>query len=111
MEIVAERFMEGQPTTARHTAEECSLPETAVQLMFGRLIDRKLLHAVNDDSTCVTLAKPPEKITADQLIEVGFELADSTGREQRSGFLGRLRDVQRTLAQQTTLASLVPGDA
>ena len=110
MEVVAERFAEGLPTTARHAAEVCSLPEATVMLMFGRLVQRQVLHSFDADTACSTLALPPEKVSAQALIDIGFELVDDPVGGRRSSFVTRLREAQQKLAQQATLATLVASD-
>ena len=110
MEVVAERFAEGLPTTARHAAEVCSMPEATVMLLFDRLVQRRVLHSFDADTACFTLARPPEKVNAQTLIDIGFELVDDPVGGRQSSFVTRLREVQQKLAQQTTLATLVASD-
>lgn len=108
MEIVTGRFNQGQQTSVQKIADEASLPVSVVSQIFDRLVDAGMLHQLDHDKQTVTLAQPPEQISADQLINVGFEMADSTGDGRRCSMLERLRDTQRKLAAQATLASLVP---
>ncbi len=110
MEVVAERFGEGLPTTARYAAEVFSLPEATVRLIFERLAQRQLLHSVDANTACFTLALPPEKVGVQALIDIGFELVDDPVGGRRSSFVRRLRETQQELAQQATLATLVASD-
>ncbi|TWU12575.1 ribonuclease BN/unknown domain fusion protein [Symmachiella macrocystis] len=108
MEIVTGRFNQGQQTSVHKIADEASLPASVVSQIFDRLVEAGLLHYLDHDKQTVTLAQPPEQISAEQLMNVGFEMADSTGDGRRCSMLERLRDTQRKLAAQATLASLVP---
>ena len=107
METVAKRFTSGQSTTARFAGEECSVPESVVRTMFARLIDRQILHSIDGETTLVSLAMPPKKIRVEQLLEIGFDLVYEPLGNHRSEFVWRLREAQRQLARQTTLATLV----
>lgn len=108
MEIIATRFNDGRHTPARTIAEEASLPRNTVTQILDQLIEAGLLHRLDQNDQTVSLARPPETIPADQLIDIGFDMADSSGDGQRGSLLERLRDAQRSLAAQVTLASLVP---
>ncbi len=108
MEIVAERFAGGQPTTARHAAEVCSLPEEAVAQMYARLIEQRVLYSVDAGANSVSLALPADKVSAERLMQIGFELVDEPAGH-KSEFVKRLREAQQALARQTTLATLVAG--
>ena len=107
METVAKRFKTGQSTTARFAAEECSVPEPLVRSMFLLLSERQILHLIDRETYCVSLAMPPEQVNADQLIQIGFELAGDAIGNYHSDFLRRLRDAQCQVARNTTLAHLV----
>jgi membrane protein len=104
MEIVAERFQAGQAVTARTVAEEAEIPEATVAAMFEQLSDAGYLHRV--DATGgggVTLARPAEDITGDDLVRIGFEMVESGGGGRRSELMERLRLAQTTMASQITL--------
>jgi len=107
MEFVAGRFATGEPATEREIAEAGGLPESTVALMLNRLVDQGLLHRVDGQNTVVTLARPPQSVTADDLIEVGYSIVDDGGLTQHSQLVERLRDAQRQLAAGTTLDSLI----
>ena len=110
MEVVAQRFADGHTTTARYVAEEYSLPQAVVELMFARLIQRRLLHSVDGNTACVSLARPAEQISVQELIDVGYELVDEPVRGRQSGFVARFRKAQHQLAGQTSLATIGSGD-
>ncbi|MEE8156392.1 MAG: YhjD/YihY/BrkB family envelope integrity protein [Phycisphaerales bacterium] len=107
MQVVAERFERGQPTTPRHVGDETGVAEQIVGRMFDRLVDEGYLHRVDRDDLTVTLAQPPEQVSADRLIEIGFAMVDEVGSGRRSAIVQRLREAQRQLAGQVTLAALV----
>ena len=106
MEVVVERFTSGNPTNARQIAEQKSIPESVIALMLRHLVDRGILHRLEGDVEAVTLASPPEQVTADELIEIGFQIVDEGGLGGRSPLVEQLRDVQRQQAARTTLAAL-----
>jgi len=108
MEIVTTKFNQGQSTSAQEIAEAALLPSGVVTQIFKRLIEAGMLHELDHDDQTVTLAKPAEQISADQLIDIGYAMADGAGDGHRSSLLERLRETQRNLAAQVTLASLVP---
>ncbi|MCH8822981.1 MAG: YihY/virulence factor BrkB family protein [Planctomycetes bacterium] len=106
MQIVAERFKLGQPTTARQVVEEVGIAEVTVVYMFDRLVEASFLHRLERADGAVALAQPPDQLSADQLIEIGFKMVDEASPGRKSALLTKLRDAQRKLAQQVTLANL-----
>ncbi len=106
MEVIAARFNEGKSTGARFVAEACSLPEAVVVTIVGRLVESGILHRVETEENAVALARPPEQVTAEELIEIGFQLVDDASSSRHSPLVERLRLAQRSLAGQTTLANL-----
>ncbi len=110
MEVVAQRFAVGQSTTMRHIAEEAHLPEATVSELIRSLIDAGIVHRVEGQDGAVSLARPPEQIRAEELIEIGFALADAGGAGYQSKLISKLRQAQKTLAARFTLASLVTSE-
>jgi membrane protein len=106
MEVVAERFEASRASTARHVADETSLPEATIARMFEHLTHAGFLHRLDQEDKAVTLAVPPDQVSADQLIEIGFRMVDEGIAEKRPPLLERLREAQRGLAKQVTLAAL-----
>jgi DNA-binding IscR family transcriptional regulator len=107
MEVVATRFTEGKTTKGRDIAEDTGLAESIVAHMLGHLVEHHLLHWVDAEESAVTLARPPEKISAEELLHIGFQLADEGSMGRRSGLIEKLRAAQRELAANMTLATLV----
>lgn len=106
MQYAAERFHDSRITLPREAAEFTGIEEETVRAMIERLVAAGHLHRLDRDDGAVTLARPPEQISADALIEIGFAMVDDVGADQRGSILRRLRDAQRQLAGQLTLAAL-----
>jgi membrane protein len=111
MQLIARRFEHSRPTTAREVADEVSLPEATVVKMIERLVAAGFLHRLDRDDAAVTLALPPDQVSADDLIEIGYRMADEGGMERRSALIERLREAQTRLAGQMTLAHLAADQA
>lgn len=107
MELVAERFAAGLTTTARWVADATNLPETVVAAVLERLLAAGLLHRVAGEPTAVSLARPPEQIEAERLIEIGFDLVDEAQPGRQSVLREPLRRAQKELLEHTTLAALI----
>jgi membrane protein len=105
MEAVARRFEEAHPVTSRQIADDTLLAESTVQPLLERLAEAGFIHRLDREDGAVSLARPPDKITADELIELGYKIVDE-GVGEQSSFLKRLREVQRTIAAESTLAML-----
>ena len=70
------------------------------------LADAGFLHSLDQEDNAVTLAKPPDQITADALIEIGFRMVDEGIAEKRPALLERLREAQRDVSSATFRAVL-----
>ena len=108
MEVIAERFRDGRQTTAEEIGEQTMIPQTTVRRMLDQLTEVGILHRLGTADGAICLAKPPDQIPAEQLVEIGFSLVDETGLGRRSGLFERLRQAQKSLAAGITLAALVP---
>jgi DNA-binding IscR family transcriptional regulator len=111
MGVVAERFRRAAATTAPDISEATGVAEVTVTTMLDRLVAAGLLHRLEGDGGGVTLARPPDRIAASELMEVGFALVDQSASGSRPALLERLRAAQQTLAAQSTLAQLLPPQA
>lgn len=107
MEVIARRFGAGQPAPIRSIADAAALPESVVRSMTERLIEAGLLHRLEGTGDAVGLALPPEQVSTDQLLEIGFAWIDAAGHRLPSPLAQQLREAQTALASQVTLASLV----
>lgn len=106
MQYAAEQFHGSKITLPHEAAEFTGIEDETVRAMIERLVAAGHLHRLDRDDGAVTLARPPEQISADALIEIGFAMVDEPGADQRGSILRRLRDAQRQLAGQLTLAAL-----
>ena len=97
MEMIAGRFQKGQRTTTDEISNAMGISRAAASEILQRLVQTGLLHRLGQDNDAVCLARSPEKITAAELIEIGFHMIDESGA-QRSEFFNRLRSAQRELA-------------
>jgi membrane protein len=111
MQVIARHFEMSQPTTARQIADEMALTETTVAQMLDYLIAAGVVHRLDRGDGAVGLARPPDQVSADELIEVGYRMADEGGVERRSALIERLRDAQKSLAGKITLANLAADQA
>jgi membrane protein len=108
MEIIAARFHQGRSTTGQLVSDETQIPRPTVARMLERLVDAQLLNRVEHSDDAVCLARPPEQIAAQQLVEIGYSLVDVGETRGKSHLFERLRQAQQALAHEMTLASLVP---
>lgn len=106
MREIDQRFTAGQTTGAESLSESTAIPIGAVERMLERLVERGVLHRVGEDHEHVALARPAESIGAEELMQIGWELADGAGGPRDVEFVAQLREAQSTLAAGTTLASL-----
>jgi len=106
MEVIARRFEDSLPTTAGQISVETALSETGVEMMLGRLAAAGYVHRLDHAEAAVVLARPPDRIAAAELIEIGFAMVDEAQGRGHSAILDRLREAQRSLMSSTTLASL-----
>ena len=109
MEVAAERFVEGRPATSPQLADITSLPEPTIVRIVQRLVQDGWLHRVEDRETAFSLAKPPEQIDANELMDLGFRMVDEGGSGRSSALVQRLRDAQQTAASGISLAALIDG--
>ena len=105
MELLASRFAAGQPTDAANVEEQTGIPQVAAAALLERLAQERYLHRVDGQSGQFTLALPPEQVTAEQLIQIGFAMVDE-GKPTRSPFVEQLRHAQLRLAADTPLSAL-----
>ena len=82
------------------------MPRATVREILERLIHAGYLHRLNREPGIVTLACPPDQIAAQELIDIGFRMIDESSGVNSSFFQG-LRDAQRKLAADTSLAALL----
>ncbi len=108
MAAVAERFTAGKRCSADEAADRSGLPEPVAERLLESLVERGLLHRVEaslHEGESYTLARPPEAITAQELLRAGAELSGADVTESAWPILRRLREAQANAAEGLTLAS------
>jgi len=109
MEVIAREFREGRSVSERKIVDMTGIPEQYAELILQELCTAGMLHRVDRDNA-VCLAQPPDQLTVDRLMEIGFQLADAGGERRIGAFAAKLREGQRTLARQFTLSGIVAAD-
>ena len=106
MEAIAEGFEAGKAVPLAALVEETGLPEPVATEILEKLAAEGFVHRVATNVAAYTLARPPQDISAESLIEFGQGmLLDRTGR-RTSRTVEALRRSQRELAANTSLATL-----
>ena len=106
MEAIAEGFEAGKAVPLAALVEETGLPEPVATEILEKLAAEGFVHRVATNVAAYTLARPPQDISAESLVEFGQGmLHDRTGR-RKSRTVEALRRSQRELAANTSLATL-----
>jgi membrane protein len=105
MEYAARRFEAGESLETEPAAAALALPPGAVARMVEALVAKGHLHRI-DGGDAFTLSRPPSQIAAEELVDLGFSLADRG--QAADGWLARARDAQRRLAAGASLAAIPP---
>jgi membrane protein len=105
MEYAARRFEAGESLETDDAAATLSLPPGAVARMVEALVAKGYLHRIEGGES-YTLSRPPSQIAAEELVDLGFSLADRG--QVADGWLARARDAQRRLAAGASLAAIPP---
>ena len=106
MEVVAEGFEAGRAVPLGTLVEETGLPEPVAVEMLEKLAGEGFVHEVAGAEPAYTLARPPEAISAESLVEFGHGLLHDRRGRRRSAAVEAFRRSQRELAGRTTLAAL-----
>jgi membrane protein len=106
MEVVAEGFASGQAVSLGRVVDETGLPEPVAAEILQKLVVQGFVHRVASIEPAYTLARPPEEISADSLIEFGCGMLHERNGRRTSRTVEALRHAQRRLAANTTLAGL-----
>ena len=110
MTVIADGFERGTTLSSDEAARRTGLPFKFTDMTLERLEKRGFLHRIQQKQAYV-LARDPEQITADQLMDVAFELVDDGAIHLQSSLCDALRNAQRARAAGTTLASMIPMEA
>ncbi|MEL7474034.1 MAG: YhjD/YihY/BrkB family envelope integrity protein [Planctomycetota bacterium] len=107
--MAARSFDGGAPLQLGAATERLGLSPTVARRVLEAMESQGLLHRVGDeDDGRWTLARPPERVSAAELLGVGEALIDRAEHEPGAADLERrLRQVQRREVEAETLADLV----
>ena len=105
MGLISDGFRAGRAPDTQQIVQGTGLPSSFVTAMLDRLEQRGFIHQVERNDG-YALARPAEQVSARELMDVAFELVDDTSVRYETPLLGKLRDAQRRLAADTTLAGL-----
>jgi membrane protein len=108
MQLIAQRFVEGQATTLDQLISTFGLPESVLEKITGALVADQVVHRLADSESSVALSLPPEQISIERLLAVAQALTDrEVESEPTAELLERLRHVQRETAASANLANLL----
>ena len=111
MGLISDGFTEGHSLDAQQVVRRTGLPTSFVTAVLQRLEQRGFINQLERNDG-YSMARPPEQVTASELMDVAFELVDDSSARCANPLLERLREAQRALAAETTLAGLAaPKDA
>jgi len=106
MEVVAEGFEAGRAVPISTLVEETGLPEPVAAEVLERLAAEGFVHKVAAAESTYALARPPEDISAESLVEFGQGMLHDRNGRRRSPAVEAIRRSQRELAARTSLAAL-----
>lgn len=111
MAMLARRFNEGQPVNAPLLASGLALQEPIVKQMLESLSDAGFVLRVQHEERpgYYSLARPPERIEASEILKVGEDLAGRVrpDAEALGQFGEALRESRQAVVQNRTLASFI----
>jgi membrane protein len=106
MEVIAEKFQSGQAVEVATLVAETGLPEALAMDILDKLASDRFLHRVAGSNPAYTLARPPEDISAESLVEFGQGLLFGRDRGRLSKFVEELLRSQRDFAGTASLATI-----
>jgi len=101
---VGDGFESGHPVTQDDLANELAIEPELTRLLIDRLAAIGVLARL-DPPDRITLARPTNAIDLDQVLEIGFELADGPAGTS-DPILDRLRNAQKSAIQGLHLADM-----
>ena len=116
MASIGDGFARGQPLSAHEIGAQLGLPDRLVHRVLDHLLEENLLHRVMGSDQALsrfTLARPPEQITVQRLLDTGTRLTVSkltAGRVPGASTLQRLNEAVAHAAGDTTLAHVIHAD-
>lgn len=106
MQVIAVHFEKSHAITAREIADELSLSESTVMIMLDHLTAAGIVHRLDREDGAISMARPPDQVSAEEILEIGYRMCDESEAARSSSIIRRLRDAQKGLAGQITLAKL-----
>ena len=106
MEVVAEGFEAGRAVPLGTLVEETGLPEPVATEILERLAAEGFVHKLATAEAAYALARPPQDISAESLVDFGHGMLHDRQGRRRSPAIEAIRRSQRELASHTTLATL-----
>ncbi len=108
MQQIASRFAGGKPTEIADAARAAGIPETIAERILAALVDAGLLYRLAEPESALTLSRPPQEISIDDLLDVGQQMAgQDVDHEPTMRLLEILQRAQRDAGGATTLAALI----
>lgn len=117
MACVGDAFTRGEPLTAHEVGVQLGLHDRLVHRVLDHLLQENLLHRVMDGDQAYprfTLARPPEQITVQRMLDSGTRMTVSkltAGRVPGASTLQRLNQAVADAAGNTTLAHVIETEA
>jgi membrane protein len=107
MAALARRFELGKPVQPVELAAEVSIQEPIVKQLLSRLAEEGLaLRVTVGEKDAFSLARPPDRISADAVLAIGEELANPSGKPLTE-IAQSLRQARQDLVGGKTLADMM----
>jgi len=108
MRAISERFAVGKTSDVQELARRTGLPEASVAKVLDHLAKRGLLHKVprGNEEEAVSLSRPPESITAGEVISAMHDLASDVPDAHAASVLRMLRESQVKALEALSLSSI-----
>jgi len=106
VEVISERFVAGKSITNSEIADITTLPSATVLHIVDRLVKDGWLHRL--DKGALSLARPPERMAANDLLKIGYKMADRSEHGRSTVLAGQLREAQLKASNGITLSMLIP---
>ncbi len=108
MRATAERFAQGKMSDVQELARRTGLPEASVARVLDHLTRRGLLHKVprGNDEEAYALARPPEAISAGEVVSAMHELASDVPDAHAASVLKLLRESHVKALSALSLSSI-----
>ena len=78
--------------TSQEIADTTSLPADTVLHIVDRLVQEGWLHRLERPDGAISLARPPETMTANAFLKLGYIMADRGEQGRSSALVGQLRE-------------------